>query len=130
MDEWDIRRDPSFDLSSAQSWQCILEKIKAAHYDVLMLSPPCGSYSRARHRSLGKGGPDPLRSCLYLWGFAWLSASNQAKAQLANFFVKQCFLAIEFQIQANKFWLLEHPEDLGKTKSGELPAFFASVPLC
>ena len=128
MDERDIRRDPSFDLSSAQSWQCILEKIKTGHYDVLMLSPPCGTYSRARHRSLGKGGPVPLRSSLYPWGFPWLSTTNQAKAQLANFFVKQCFLAIESQIQANKFWMLEHPEDLGKTKSGEFSASIWQLP--
>ena len=87
-----------------------------------------GSYSRARHRSLGKGGPVPLRRSLCPWGFPWLSASNQGKAQLANFFIKQCFLAIQLQIQANRFWLLEHPEDVGKTKSGEVPASIWQLP--
>ena len=46
----------------------------------------------------------------------------------ANFFVKQSFLAIESQTQANKFWLLEHPEDLGKTTSGEVPASIWQLP--
>ena len=128
IDEWDVRREPSSDLSSAQSWDHILHKIRAEHYDVVMLSPPCGSYSRARHRSLGKGGPVPLRSSMYPWGFPWLSASNGAKVQLANFFVKCCLQAIEAQIQANKFWLFEHPEDLGRTQSGDIPASVWQLP--
>ena len=42
--------------------------------------------------------------------------------------MKQSFLAREAQIQANKFWLLEHPEDLGKTKSGETPGSIWQLP--
>ena len=128
MEEWDVLRDPKSDLSSAQVWEPIFAKLETGYYDVLILSPPCGTYSRARQRSLGKGGPVPLRSFTYPWGFPWLSNANQLKVDLANFFVKQCFRAISLQIQSSKFWLLEHPEDLGRTKSGEVPGSIWQLP--
>ena len=128
MEEWDVLRDPKSDLSSAQVWEPIFAKLESGYYDVLILSPPCGTYSRARHRSLGKGGPVPLRSFTYPWGFPWLSNANRLKVDLANFFVKQCLRAISLQIQSSKFWLLEHPEDLGRTKSGEVPGSVWQLP--
>ena len=128
MEEWDVLKDPKSDLSSAQVWEPIFAKLESGYYDVLILSPPCGTYSRARHRSLGKGGPVPLRSFTYPWGFPWLSNANRLKVDLANFFVKQCLRAISLQIQSSKFWLLEHPEDLGRTKSGEVPGSIWQLP--
>ena len=128
VDEWDILRDPSADLSSPQAWEGIFAKLESGYYDVLVISPPCGTYSRARHRTLGKGGPVPLRSRSYPWGFPWLSNANQAKVDTANFFVKQSLYAISLQIKASKFWLLEHPEDLGRTKSGEVPGSIWQLP--
>ena len=128
MDEWDILRDPTSDLSSAQAWEPIFAKLESGYDDVLLLSPPCGTYSRARHCSLGKGGPVPLRSFTYPWGFPWLSNANRLKVDLANFFIKQCLRAISLQIQCSKFWLLERPEDLGQTTSGEVPGSIWQLP--
>ena len=128
MDERDILRDPKADLSSPQAWEGIFAKLESGSYDVLVLSPPCGTYCRARHRTVGKGGPVPLRSRTYPWGFPWLSNANRLKVDSANFFVKQSLRAIGMQIQASKFWLLEHPEDLGRTKSGEVPGSIWQLP--
>ena len=121
--EVDVKRSPNDDLSQSSPWENIFSELRAGQWDILICSPPCGTYSRARHRSVGNGsGPVPLRNCMHPWGFPWLSESNAALVKLANYFVKQCLEAIGYQCAANRFYIWEHPEDLGVTETGDVPA--------
>lgn len=81
---------------------------------MIMLSPPCGTFSRAR-RNRRSSGPHPIRSRDWPWGFPWLSVVDAEKAQ------QSIKLAVE-QTDIGKYWFFEHPEDVGLTESGELPA--------
>ena len=47
--------------------QKILSDVTGGKYDAVLASPPCCTFSRARHA--GRGGPAPLRSARYLRGF-------------------------------------------------------------
>ena len=118
-----MKRSPNDDLSQSSLWENIFSELRAGQWDILICSPPCGTYSRARHRSVGSGsGPVPLRNCMHPWGFPWLSESNAALVKIANYFVKQCLEAIGYQCAANRFYIWEHPEDLGVAETGDVPA--------
>lgn len=112
VDEYDWEQDPSHDLSKTELWDKIFRKVESGFYDVIMLSPPCGTFSRARHNRRS-AGPRPIRSKDWPWGFPWLSATDMSKAQLANLFIKKSLQLASIQTPLKKFWLLEHPEDLG-----------------
>ena len=87
-----------------------------------MLSPPCSTWSRARFRYSGKFGAKPLRNSTYVWGFPWLESSQRELADRGNLFIQQCARAVQLQLAAGKYFLWEHPEDLGRTSNGESPA--------
>eukprot|EP00435_Cladocopium_sp_Y103_P046899 s1608_g13.t1 len=53
-------------------------------------------------------------------GFPWLSNADKRKVSEANFFVEQCINACICAVEADGFFLLEHPEDLGLVE-GEHP---------
>ena len=90
---------------------------------MVILSPPCSTFSRARYRSRPDGfGPRPLRSRFHTFGFPWLSALHRALVQEHNFFVEQCAAMIQLMSALGHFWLLEHPEDLGRLPNGDDPA--------
>lgn len=121
IDEFDWERSASHDLSKTKLWNEITNKVERGEYDVAMLSPPCGTFSRARHNRRNYG-PHPVRSKDWPWGFPWLGQADAVKVDLANKFVKQCLKIADLQTKLNRFWLFEHPEDLGLTKSHEQPA--------
>ena len=98
------------------------KSLQASGTCVLLLSPPCSTWSRARFRYAGKFGAKPLRNSAYVWGFPWLEASQRELADRGNFFIHQCIRAVQLQLSVGKFFLWEHPEDLGATSQGESPA--------
>ena len=55
-------------------------------------------------------------------GFPWLRESDRAAVRQADFFVDRCLDAIQLQINSCKHFLIEHPEDLGVTRTGAHPA--------
>ena len=120
--EMDIKRCAAHDLSKSDVWDKIFSELEQSQWDVIVLSPPCSTFSRARHRHAGRGGPVPLRSKLHVWGFPWLSSRHKATAELGNFFIRQCLKAALIQARAARFYFWEHPEDLGVTLSGDFPA--------
>ncbi|OLP90151.1 hypothetical protein AK812_SmicGene28324 [Symbiodinium microadriaticum] len=122
MREVDIKRDATSDLLDSANWNKIFTEITAGEWDVLLLSPPCSTWSRARFRYAGKFGAKPLRNSAYVWGFPWLEASQRELADRGNFFIHQCIRAVQLQLSVGKFFLWEHPEDLGATSQGESPA--------
>ena len=119
--ELDLEIHHSHDLSKTELWDKLFQDIDKGLVDVLLLSPPCNTFSRARHH-FRQGGPRPLRSAAWPLGFPWLRVQDQEVVQTANFFIFQCMEAAKRMHAKQKFFWWEHPEDLGKTKAGDLPA--------
>ena len=119
--EVDIERSDSDDLSSAQLWEEIFTEIDSGKYDVIIMSPPCGTWSRVRFQWLIHPGPRPPRNKTWPWGFPWLSAAQRKKVDTANYFVSQTIAAAHRAFASGTCFLIEHPEDLGSV-NGEAPA--------
>ena len=127
MEEIDVlrggRRHNALRLATRQR---ILKDAVGGQYDAVLASPPCCTFSRARHA--GGRGPTPLRSSRYPRGFPWLSGAAWKTVSEANVLVD--FTAEILQIQMRtlrRVGILEHPEDLGKlpdhgNKPGGCPA--------
>ena len=117
--EFDIERSPDHDLSSEHLWTQIHDLLKEGY--ILIVSPPCNTFSRARFQWQRHPGPRPLRNVNWPKGFPWLSAKNKSIVEEANGFILRC---VEACIQCHSFggkFLWEHPEDLGSV-NGEFPA--------
>ena len=106
----------------------MFSEITNGDWDVIMLSPPCSTWSRARFRYSGKFGAKPLRNSTYVWGFPWLESSQRELADRGNLFIQQCARAVQLQLATGKYFLWEHPEDLGRTRNGESPASIWQIP--
>ena len=117
--EFDIERSPQHDLTDSSLWDRIYSLLKEGHV-VLIVSPPCNTFSRARFQFRQHPGPKPLRTRTWPRGFPWLSAANRAKVDEANTFVDRCIKACHIVAEAEGHFILEHPEDLG-TVEGEQP---------
>lgn len=120
MVEFDILRDKSQDLTSAEAWEAIWSRICAGEFDFIILAPPCNTFSRARH-SKQFGGPKPLRLLEYPRGFPWLKQADLKKIEEANLLVDRTFLVCHKCVEIKRGFLLEHPEQLG-TAHGLIPA--------
>ena len=118
----DLKRDPGHDLTSKSLWEEIFRDISAGLWDVLILSPPCNTFSRAGCNWMGNTFPKPVRDRSYPWGFPWNSNQNRQLAETHNLFIQNCLRAVELQTSLSRYWLWEHPEDLGRTKEGQFPA--------
>ncbi len=117
--EFDIERSPEHDLTRGQLWNRISDLLKEGY--ILIVSPPCNTFSRARFQWLRHPGPRPLRNVNWPKGFPWLSSKNKAVVEEANSFIFRCISAclLCYQCGGKYFW--EHPEDLGEVHS-EHPA--------
>ena len=82
--ELDLKRDVNQDLSCQPLWESIFEKLRLGLWDVVLMSPPCSTFSRARF-NFREGGPRPLRDCVYPHRFPWLRESDRAAVRQANF---------------------------------------------
>ena len=58
--EFDIERSPDHDLTSEHLWTHISDLLKEGY--ILVVSPPCNTFSRARFQWLRHPGPRPLRN--------------------------------------------------------------------
>ena len=67
-------------LLSAKLQNALMAEVVAGKFDLVVASPPCSTFSRARSASVS--GPPPLRSRLHARGFPWLS--KLARAQVAS----------------------------------------------
>ena len=109
--EFDIERSPDHDLTSNSLWQEVFQTLEEGKW-VVIVSPPCNTFSRARFQRRHPG-PRPLRTKHWPRGFPWLSNFNKQKVAEANFFVDQCLVACETAANHEGYFILEHPEDLG-----------------
>lgn len=113
VDAFDILRDPSHDLLGDDLRQSILKKLEDGYYDVVIASPPCGTWSRAPWANVH--GPRPLRSSMHPYGFPWLEGWRLRKVTQANSMVDLSLQALTICLKLDLLFLLEHPEDLGAT---------------
>ena len=109
--EFDIERSPEHDLTDHALWERIFNLLKEGDW-VLIVSPPCNTFSRARFQRQHLG-PKPLRTHIWPRGFPWLSNRDRAKVEEANLFVDNCLQACDLAASCGGGFLLEHPEDLG-----------------
>ena len=101
------------------------EKTKAAHeitsgmYRALVASPPCSTFSRCR----SSAGPRPLRSRRWPRGFPWLTPRALQSVKDANILINFTEQALRAQSDtSDPNFILEHPEDLERWKTGSNPA--------
>ena len=85
-------------------------------FGIVFLSPPCNTFSRARHLWKKSPGPRPIRSKQYPYGFPWVSNVSKQTLGQHNFFIFQCKRMAITAFRAGIFFLWEHPEDLGRVK--------------
>lgn len=110
------------DLANEDVWKEVSTSIRAGQYDVIVASPPCNTFSRACWSN--RRGPKPLRSRQFPDGFPWLSPKLKAKCELGNLLVNRALEAVALgrASPAKSRFLIEHPEDLGRTKTNGDPA--------
>jgi len=122
MREVDIERNEADDLLQQKLWEEIWEELRQGKYDVVIVTPPCNSFSRARCNAPATPGPVPVRNVCHPWGFPWLTGNNKQLVVDHNFLLIQCFNTMDVCIEVGCDFLFEHPEDLGVTSTGERPA--------
>ena len=120
-------RDPhAGDVLRSEVRQALLDKISAGVYDVAVLTPPCNTFSRLLFAN--SRGPAPLRSAAHPRGFPWLEGSALLKCTRGNYFFDLAAEAAGRMLKVGGFFLIEHPEDLGRTCDGEHPASIWQFP--
>ncbi|CAE7029843.1 unnamed protein product [Symbiodinium sp. CCMP2592] len=77
MAEFDATREPASDLSDPGFWDGLFSEIKSGSWDIVLLTPPASTFSRARNRHAGRNGPRPVRDASYPWGFPWLRNADR-----------------------------------------------------
>ena len=116
-----MERQASDDLLNSQLWDKIFQELEAGLWDVVVMSPPCNTFSRVRFNWKTSPGPRPLRNFNWPRGFPWLTGSNLQLEQDHNYLVDQTIATAHKCFQCNADFLIEHPEDLGACH-GEWPA--------
>ena len=76
---------------------------------------------RAEQRTPTPGAHAPLRSRAYLWGWPWLRGKLRQNIDDANALFHITWEACNLAFSLGIPYLVEHPEDLGRTASGEQP---------
>ena len=114
----DIQNSAAWDLSKAEVQARLLAPVKTGEFDVVLITPPCSTWSRVRGANCR--GPPMIRSRQYVWGFPWLSSRHSRDAELGNalvLFMLDVLDALEVcpisQNGATVLVFAEHPEDLG-----------------
>lgn len=115
------------DLSSFKVQQKWIRRLDTHEFDIVLITPPCSSYSRAQYAN--KFGPCPVRSSAFPLGFPWLSNADRKRADLGNSLVDFTWQVLQrvqdLRGRMNITAFAEHPEDLGRTsnmKAVETPA--------
>lgn len=122
MREVDIERKVQDDLTKSTLWNSILGEINEGRYQAIMLSPPCGTWSRVRLQWKTSPGPRPVRNVNHPWGFPWLSNQQMEHVRQANLFVAQSLEAATRISSLGGYFIIEHPEDLGRVHGKYLAA--------
>ena len=114
-----LRDEVQHDLSATSPWESIVQRVTQREFQVVIATPPCNTHSRVVWAN--SAGPRPLRSRKWPQGFPWLEGANLKKCRLANLLVDRSIEICSLAASVGSFYLLEHPEDLGKTAQGGDP---------
>ena len=116
--EIDIQNSPDWDLADRSLQQKLLTELTKGLYRVVLITPPCSTWSRVRGANCR--GPPPIRSREHPWGFPWLSKRHQKDADLGNVLIRfmlDVLRTLEQHPRSSDGDLVhifaEHPEDLG-----------------
>ena len=112
-----LRGGRAHDLTLKTVQDKIKKRILAGDFTLLMVSPPCNTYSRVRMAN--HWGPRPVRTLEHPRGLPYLQPGERKTVMLANALVDFTFEAMELHLQsAFSLLILEFPEDLGAITSG------------
>ena len=94
VDEIDIHvGGASHDLLSRDAQEVLIGRISSGDYDIIILSPPCGTWSRAPWSD--NRPPQPVRNRHHPWGFPSLrTASDRRRLSDGNEFIHFSIRAI------------------------------------
>ena len=106
-EEWDHNFGDQFDLLRPKVQQKLVCLLKSRKVGFVWFGIPCTSVTRARRP--GGGGPPPLRSNKYLWGFPDLKGANLEKVQQANKLFKFVFKIIRLLHRSKIPFVVENP---------------------
>ena len=110
------------DILDKEVQEKIMSKIAAGDYDIVVLSPPCATWSRARWSN--GDGPGPVRNRRYPWGiphleFEWQKRHARNGNEFVHFAIRTIVTCQGCKRRGRRVMtLLEHPEDLGRVKYG------------
>ena len=94
----------------------MLEKIEQKRYGIVVVDPPCNTFSRAQWAN--HLGPDPVRSRAHPRGFPWASGYNLDRAMKGNEYIDFALACLSAAAAASAVWIMIFPEDLGKAPLG------------
>ena len=80
------------DLLDKNSQDLLISRLEEGEFDFIILSPPCGIWSRANWAN--NDGPKPCRNRQHPWRIPWLKASAQRRAETGNEFIHFSIRAI------------------------------------
>ncbi|CAJ1392764.1 unnamed protein product [Effrenium voratum] len=112
LEEWDMLRNPDHDLTDEGKRQGILEQIKGGKCAVIIVTPPCGTWSRVTWAN--HFGPKPVQDEARPWGYPSLSEKLQKRADEGNIMI---VLFIDILMLLGTTWcdlIARRPYFLGK----------------
>ena len=118
-----LRGGSAHDLLSEERQRAHLSAIGNGQYDLVLVAPPCNTFSRAVFSN--QPGPRPIRDRMWPRGFPWLEANKRLLADEANNLVDFALDVLAATLEApqaddwrrTRAWL-EFPEDLGSAQRG------------
>ena len=118
MREFDLVRGSDQDVLDATFWTRLTSFIKEFKPFCIIATPPCSTYSRARHLYKRFPGPRPIRSREYPQGFPWLQNKQRMQALQGTEMATKTWELCDLASDIGAHFLSEFPEDLGATDTG------------
>ena len=112
---YDSERDLAHDLSDSNLQEHIIQQVKDKKFSMVLVSPPCSSWSRARFR---QPGPKPVRTAEWPMGFPWLDGHLKRVCEFSNNLALFALRVCKAAQDSGTPYILARPEDLGKTAQG------------
>ena len=77
MHEVDLVRGSDQDVLQEEYWKSLIQQIRDLRPFCIIATPPCSTFSRARHLYKRHPGPRPIRSRQFPEGFPWLTDAKR-----------------------------------------------------
>ena len=116
--EVDLVRGQDHDVLDETVWTNLVSFIRDFSPFCIIATPPCSTYSRARHLYKRFPGPRPIRSRDHPMGFPWLSDDKMLQAKQGTALADKAWELRELAEELGAYYLSEFPEDLGATETG------------